>query len=153
MRIEGVNNFISRIIQSPIQITEKSPIGPYVIRKETDILDISEAGRRLRFRPDATILNEVQATTGGDPILNLMNKSLSGVESVLEQMKALAELAQESYLTIVDRLKLQIEMEKLREGLNDSTNAMSEKFAAMSGLDMEKYKRVSEKYVPEHYKY
>ena len=84
MRIEGVNSFISRIIQNPVQTMEKSPIGPYVIRKETDILDISEAGRRLRFRPDATILNEVQATTGGDPILNLMNKSLSGVESILK---------------------------------------------------------------------
>jgi hypothetical protein len=69
MRIDGANNILSNIIHRPIQVMEKDQIGPYAIKKEVGILDISESGRRLHFRSDSTKLNEVQATTGGDPIL------------------------------------------------------------------------------------
>jgi len=144
MRIEGMDQFISRLAPHTSKTAEKNISNPYVIRRERDILDISDMGKRLRLNSgDITKLSEVTASTGGDSILQLMSKSMSEVEGILEKMKALAMVALDPNLSIVDRLNMQIDMEELKAKLSKSTNAMSEKFAKMSGVDMEKRKRHS----------
>ena len=144
MRIEGASQFLSRIAAKSGNAA-RNIINPYVIRKESiDILDVSEAGRRLRLRPGETAkLSETRASTGGNPILQLMDKSLSNVEEILEKMRDLAKLATDPKFSIVDRLDMQIKMEELKEKLANATNSMSEKFAEMSGQDLKARRKES----------
>jgi hypothetical protein len=134
MRIEGMNEFLSRFVAKPGQVAAKIGASPFV-KKETDTLELSGLGKRLRFRSETTKLTEGKAATGSGPIIQLMDSSLSEVEGILEQMKALTELAKGTNPSALDRVNMQIEMEELKRRLSEAKGAMSEKLAKMSGRD------------------
>ena len=138
MRIAGVNEFFSRSFTWPNQNAANNAVNPFLPGKRADIIDISEIGKRLSFRSDnVSLLDRNRAAGAKDPILQLMDKSMSEVESVLEQMKELAEAALNPNLDITDRLNMQIQMEELRNRLGEATNAMSNRLARMSGQDID----------------
>jgi len=66
-------------------------------------------------------------------MLQLMDESMTKVESILNEMKELAKLAAEPNVTIADRLKMQMEMEDLRYTLARALNSMSERLAQTAG--------------------
>jgi hypothetical protein len=133
MRIAGVNEFLSRFITRPDHLTVNNPVKPFVSIPGRDSIDISELGMRLSFRTNKAPLINPKANTGSDPILSMMDKSMSEVESILEQMKDLASIAADPNTSTADRLKLQIKMEELREQLAEAPNAMSWRLLEMSG--------------------
>ena len=138
MRIAGANEFFSRFFTWPNQNAANNAVSPFLPGKRADIIDISEIGKRLSFRSDnVSLLDRNRAAAVKDPMLQLMDQSMSEVESVLEQMKELAEAALNPNLTMADRLTMQIQMEELRNRLGEATNAMSNRLARMSGQDID----------------
>ena len=95
MRIGGLNDFFSRFSRFRIGAQDvqrlsgmgMAPLAPG--RSGQDTLDFFVVGERLRFQGEA-IASWGQGVTesGDDPALVLMDKSLSRVGSILEQMKA-----------------------------------------------------------------
>jgi hypothetical protein len=140
MQINGVNDFLARFTVHPGEIAKSgNAASPFGIKKDVDTLNLSEMGKRLRFHPgDAAKLGERSAAVSRDPILSLMDKSISTVEGILEQMSALALAAQGENLTSLDRIDMQMKMEDLRKELQTAANAMSAKLAEMSGQDVAK---------------
>ena len=137
MRMEDALKVLPYSTASPVKSVAKNIANTYVIRKDKDTMGIPDIGRRLRHNAGKTTkLIETKASVGGDPILQLINKSLLKVESILENMKALANTALDSNLSIADRITLQIKMEEQRDKLVGATNEMSRKLAEMSGMDM-----------------
>ncbi|MDR1978746.1 MAG: hypothetical protein LBQ42_08435 [Synergistaceae bacterium] len=101
-------------------------------------MNISEAAKRLRFHSgDAAKLGERLAAANGDPALELMDKSLSQVEEILDEMKALAVAVQGEKLTKLDRIEMQIKMEDLREELRKTASEAHMKLADMLGVEGE----------------
>jgi hypothetical protein len=96
-------------------------------------LEISDFGKRLGFQPAKTASVDLKSKINGNKFLLLMDRSMSKVESTLDEMRNLALAAADSSLSIVDRLQMQIRMENLRDKLNGDTNEMSFNLAEMSG--------------------
>lgn len=72
-----------------------------------------------------------------DPALILMDKSLSRVGSILEQMKAITIQAESSNLTDLDRINLQIDLRRLEKELNTARKRMSLELAGKSSEEIE----------------
>jgi hypothetical protein len=137
MQINGMREFLSQFTPRLDQLGGKSGgANPFVIRPEKDFLDISEIGKRLSFNTEkASLLDRTRKANNSDPILSLMDKSMSEVEAILERMHELATKAADDNLSMLDRINMQIEMEDLRIELSNASNSMNTRFAKMSGYD------------------
>jgi hypothetical protein len=144
MQINGVKEFLSRFITPPKTVAGglASPLLPVPSQQKNafDILNLSDIGKRLSFKTEkAPLLEGTRKTNNSDPILSLMDKSMTEVEEILAKMHALAVSARDDKnLSDLDRINMQIEMEELRARLNDATEAMSTKLANMSGQERNK---------------
>ena len=132
MRIAGANEFFSRFFTWPNQNAANNAVSPFLPGKRADIIDISEIGKRLSFRSDnVSLLDRNRAAGASDPMIQLMDRSITNVETILNQMKDLALAA--SKASITDRLQMQIEMEDLRYELSKALNSMSKDLAKTAG--------------------
>lgn len=82
----------------------------------------SNLAGKLRTSGDYSITD---AATETDPTLKLMNRSMKEVGNLLEEMKTLAEQAQDESLSDEDRIDMQIQMTKLQAQLYRKTYGMS----------------------------
>ena len=136
MRIGVLNDFFSRfrIGAQDVQRLSGMGTGPFAPgRSGRDTLDLSAIGERLRIQGEA-IASWGHGVTGAedDPALILMDKSLSRVGSVLEQMKAITIQAEDPNLTDLDRINLQIDLRRLEKELNTARKRMSLELAGKS---------------------
>jgi hypothetical protein len=139
MQINGVNEFLSRISSltgaggARGNAFLPGPAG----QGGHDTLFLSDIGKRLSFGVDkAPLLDATRKTNKSDPILSLMDKSMSAVEEILGKMHELAVKARDDKsLSDLDRINMQIQMEDLRTELANASNSMNTKFAKMSGYD------------------
>ena len=136
MRIGVLNDFFSRfrIGAQDVQRLSGMGTGPFAPgRSGRDTLDLSAIGERLRIQGEA-IASWGHGVTGAedDPALILMDKSLSRVGSVLEQMKAITIQAEDPNLTDLDRISLQIDLRRLEKELNTARKRMSLELAGKS---------------------
>ena len=139
MRMSGLNDFFSRFSRFRIgaQDVQRLPgMGTASLapgRSGRDTLDLSAVGERLRFQGEV-IASWGQGVTksGDDPVLVLMDKSLSRVGSILEQMKAITIQAESPNLTDLDRVNLQIDLRRLEKELGAARKRMSLELAGES---------------------
>jgi hypothetical protein len=135
MQINGLREFVSQFTPRLDQLGTKNAANPFMIRAEKDFLDISDIGKRLSFRSDKTeLLNPKAAKTNGDPDLEMMDKAMNNMETILNQMKDLALLASDTNYTAADRLQMQIQMEELRGQLVNASKGIHGQPAIGSGI-------------------
>jgi hypothetical protein len=96
MRVNGLNEFLYRFVARPSQNAARAA-SSLSLKRETDILDLSEAGKRLRFHSgESAAANKANPKTKAalaDPALRLMDKSMTRVSELLERMKSLTVAA------------------------------------------------------------
>jgi hypothetical protein len=129
VRIKGINEFLSRFVFQ-VNVNTMNNISPE--KRAADTLVLSDAAKKLCFGSVTKLIRQGNKTLG-DPMLQLMDKSMSKVESILGEMEALAVAAQNEKLTDLQRIDMQIEMEDLRIRLLGATGAMSAELAESSG--------------------
>lgn len=125
MRINAGNTDLSRCLAGAINSSAKNKSNPFLISSK-DSLNISKVGGQLGLQGNFFIRWDKTITKpGDDPALRLMDNSISSVGKVLEQMRSISELAQDERLTDLDRIDLQIEMDRLQKKLTVETRRMS----------------------------
>ncbi len=125
MRINAGNTDLTRGLAGAVNSSAKNRTNPFLISSK-DSLNISKVGGQLGLQGNFFIRWDKTITKpGDDPALRLIDGSISSVGKVLEQMRSLSELAQDERFTDLDRIDLQIEMERLQKRLTTETHRMS----------------------------
>ena len=125
MQINGVNEFFARIasLTKPAAGVQNSPLSSILSPLQmfkTDTMILSDMGKKLSFGVDkAPLLNENREADVTDPILKATEKYIKKAETVLARMHELTTAAQDEKLSSLDRINMQIEMEELRDRLQD----------------------------------
>lgn len=130
MRINAADTSLSRFIIRPENPAVQNHTNPLASSNYGDKLALSSLGERLRFQGEAIARWDEKLTDAADDKhLQLMDKSISAVGSLLEQMKSLTILAEDESLTDSDRMRLQIQMTNLQKRLTAETKRMSLRLA------------------------
>lgn len=126
MRVNAGNTDMSRHLAGAVNSSAKNNPNSFVISSSKDSVNVSKMGGRLGTQGNFFIRWDRPITKpGDDPALKLMDKSISSVGRVLEQMRSIAELAQDERLSDLDRMDLQIEMDRLQKQVTVETHRMS----------------------------
>jgi hypothetical protein len=135
----GLRGFMSGIMPSFQSVARQNnafnPLSVFT-QNNTDILNLSEMGKRLSFSRTESIL-ELRGNpqiSESDPVISLMEDSILEIEEILEKMYALAtKAATDGSLSDLDRINMQIEMEDLRIDLMYASISMNDRFAQRWG--------------------
>lgn len=139
MRINAADTSLSRFIIRPENFAAQSSGNPFMSFNYGDSLALSSIGERLRCRGEAIARWDEKLTDAADDeYLQLMDKSISSVGSILEQMKSLTILAEDESLTDSDRMQLQTQMAGLQQRLGAETKRMSLRLAGKSEEEIAK---------------
>ena len=84
---------------------------------------------------DLSIWDSKVTAADDDDSLKLMDKSIAEVGGILEQMRSLSELAEDEELTELDRIDMQIDMQRLQNKLAVATRKMSLRMSGQDGND------------------
>jgi hypothetical protein len=116
MQIHAADTSLGQFIIRPFNNKEQTKFqNPFAPANYQGSLSLSELGGRLCVDGKAVLSWEDKVTRGGDDkTLRLIDESISQVGGILEQMKKVANLAQDESLFDVDRIDLQIKMERLQ---------------------------------------
>jgi hypothetical protein len=122
MRINA--NTDSSIYKSFLNAINKPTNASSRLTLQGDSIDLSSLGKglagKLVIRNNDVATNDMNSVNSlSDPSMRLMGKSLVEVKEMLEEMKTLAESAQDSSLSWDDRIDLQIEMTYLQAKLHN----------------------------------
>jgi hypothetical protein len=126
MRIDGMREFFSKIAPSNgaagVQSNTVLSALPALARQKQsahDSLFLSDIGKKLSLNAgESSSLTKKRKIEITDPLLKLMDKSMSQVKDILERMRELAIVAQDKKLSDIDRVNLQIEIEDLKRVLH-----------------------------------
>jgi len=124
MQINGLNEFFSRIASlNGAGAGRLNSFLPALIPQGQaghDTLFLSDIGKRLSFNVNkAPLLDGKQKTDRiTDPLLQLVDRNMARVEGILKEMHELAIAAQDTKLSDLERLNMQVEFEELREQLS-----------------------------------
>jgi hypothetical protein len=95
---------------------------PFTASNYQDCFSFSKLGGRLCIYGESVVSWEDRVASGGDDkALRQIDESISKVGGILEQMKNVANLAQDDSLSDLDRIDLQIQMERLQKNLLGET--------------------------------
>ena len=103
------------------------------IVSDADTVSFSGNGKRLSLSQSEKLSAKSEKTGMAGTVLDLMDKSMSEVESILDEMTSLAKSAGKEGLSDLERINKQIEMEALRLRLYSASRSMSHHLAEMSG--------------------
>lgn len=138
MQVNGLTGFFSRIASvghTGVTAWERPKFSALTDRSSADTVSFSDIGKRLSFHHSENLLTNTGKTGPANAVLALMDRSMSEVESILDEMTSLAESAGKEGLSDLDRINRQIEMEELRSRLYSASKAMAHNLAKMSGQE------------------
>ena len=125
MRITLENTDLTSYLVGTVNSSVKNRSNPFLI-SSSDKVSLSKIGTQLGLQGHVFIRWDKTVTKPGDDMaLRLIDNSISSVGKVLEQMRSLSVLAQDESLTDLDRMDLQIDMERLQKKLTKETYRMS----------------------------
>ena len=135
-QVNGLTGFFSRI--SSLGHTGATAWGrpkfdALATRSDADTVSFSGNGKRLSLSQSEKLSAKSEKTGTAGTVLALMDKSMSEVESILDEMTSLAKSAGKEGLSDLERINKQIEMEALRSRLYSASRSMSHHLAEMSG--------------------
>ena len=98
-----------------------------------DAVTLSGAGlarANLRARDEISLWGTGAASS--DPAINLMEESIAEVGNLMEEMRALSKTAEDEELTDLDRIDMQIQMQRLQNKLAKATGVMGLRMSGAS---------------------
>lgn len=136
MHIDGLTGFGSRIMSLGRVGSGTRADGTSAGGGAFDAAILSDLGKRLCLdRAQSMRLEDAESAGTAGRILGMMDRSMGEVEKILEEMSALAKAAEEDGPSDEDRLRMQIQMEALRERLRSAAKGMAHGLAKLSGQE------------------
>lgn len=135
-QVNGLTGFFSRIASwghTGATAWGRPKFDALATRSDADTVSFSGNGKRLSLSQSEKLSAKSEKTGTAGTILALMDKSMSEVESILDEMTSLAKSAGKEGLSDLERINKQIEMEALRSRLYSASRSMSHHLAEMSG--------------------
>lgn len=135
-QVNGLTGFFSRIASwghTGATAWERPKFDALATRSDVDTVSFSGNGKRLSLSQSEKLSANSEKTGTAGTVLALMDKSMSEVESILDEMTSLAKSAGKDGLSDLERINKQIEMEALRSRLYSASRSMSHHLAEMSG--------------------
>ena len=135
-QVNGLTGFFSRIASwghTGATAWGRPKFDALATRSDADTVSFSGNGKRLSLSQSEKLSANSEKTGTASTVLALMDKSMSEVESILDEMTSLAKSAGKEGLSDLERINKQIEMEALRLRLYSASRSMSHHLAEMSG--------------------
>lgn len=135
-QVNGLTGFFSRIASwghTGATAWGRPKFNALTARSDADTVSFSGNGKRLSLSQSEKLSANSEKTGTASTVLALMDKSMSEVESILDEMTSLAKSAGKEGLSDLERINKQIEMEALRSRLYSASRSMSHHLAEMSG--------------------
>ena len=135
-QVNGLTGFFSRIASwghTGATAWGRPKFDALATRSDVDTVSFSGNGKRLSLSQSEKLSAKSEKTGTAGTVLALMDKSMSEVESILDEMTSLAKSAGKEGLSDLERINKQIEMEALRSRLYSASRSMSHHLAEMSG--------------------
>lgn len=135
-QVNGLTGFFSRIASwghTGATAWGRPKFDALATRSDADTVSFSGNGKRLSLSQSEKLSAKSEKTGTAGTVLALMDKSMSEVESILDEMTSLAKSARKEGLSDLERINKQIEMEALRLRLYSASRSMSHHLAEMSG--------------------
>ena len=135
-QVNGLRNFFSRIASlghTGATAWGRPKFDALATRSDADTVSFSGNGKRLSLSQSEKLSANSEKTGTAGTVLALMDKSMSEVEGILDEMTSLAKSAGKEGLSDLERINKQIEMEALRLRLYSASRSMSHHLAEMSG--------------------
>jgi flagellin-like hook-associated protein FlgL len=112
---------------------------------KVDSLFLSDIGKRFHFRGAEITDKWSQITSSGSNWgLRAMDSHISKTGKLLENMKSLAESAQDETLTDLDRIDIQIEIGQLQHSLKNETEVLRRKLIGLPNTMADPFESTSE---------
>ena len=135
-QVNGLTGFFSRIASwghTGAAAWGRPKFDALATRSDADTVSFSGNGKRLSLSQSEKLSAKSEKTGMAGTVLDLMDKSMSEVEGILDEMTSLAKSAGKEGLSDLERINKQIEMEALRSRLYSASRSMSHHLAEMSG--------------------